>query len=1379
MKKAASIMYFLAAVAFNAVADETSSTAWWYTPDEGFKQTTTVALTTAGGTDIGTFTFSADDAESSIYSTLKGAIDMSHEPQSAKNAYVLAVKSLAQSIRATAVNARQDEKIKTLGDTLETFLFADTTQFKDGNDIVGVYKRDANSQETVNSVKIARRYIGSGTPVDSGGKGAVVVQNIQKGFFNANNLTLQADGEGKSYALYGYTNLSDNNTDGLDGADFWALSEANYFIPCSGGKSGTLGWAKWNGWNSECFSAGADVTGGSNDKPLRLRGWTTADNCDVDLQLLLTNRTETVNRQKHRFLTRHDDGGGKYSIHWLPFSDATIGGGGGAVLVDDRSVTTNRDSGAILLKGFEEAKDAPVKLAGASNGQTDLQWLLPLSLFNSGVFSADSSGKVILNAGGSFENNESKILTITQTGAGGSVSSQSVVSHTLADLVDSRMLADITQEGGGRLVGIKGWADATPAREHTLAETLESGTGGEPSSSPSVIVRESDGAISYAAIGTLAQVGFDDKTITTNTAHGAAVAEVASIYGFSTANGNSGAGGCANDLVDLLTNKTNDAADNRARHTILTRYNDAANGYELHWMPFGGTTVGDGTAVDDVSVEYKAYDQETEKTVRLKGFKAANDAAAVDSKQLKLACADGGASLGWMLPIGMFNTGSFGTDSNGKIVLNSSVEQSGRTELMTITQTGDSGGISSQTIAGKPLTSLVDGRTLDDVQISESVRKLGIKGWANASPAREHTLAETLEAGAGSVLPSSPAVMVRESDGTLSYAAIGALTAAAEADDKTITTNVDNGAAIAGSLSIFGWSAATNGHFLAKTATGVEWKQGLLTADEKSVAITNDTIALKGFADAKPASHDPPNMACRTDADGVESLEWKPLTDFFADTVFHVSSNGKILLNGTTEAGKVKVLTITGAGESDPDDQNVSSYAFDGRSVEPSAAHGIQLHGFAEGTPAYAGDNTFADALTNANTTIAGMSVPVRVPDGVNGFTVKYVPMGKVTGIPSASVDGKTIELNETDPDNPFMQLKGAAGEGVSHRDGETFAVDGSGNGYFAFIGTDYDDEEVYTPSLETTADGSGNRYFSLHGWNAEGRDPDAAYVLAQRDGALTYNRGDGSGGIEVSDSDRLQLKGIENARAGALCYATTTNGVVSGVGWMAGVEGRIPLLHTNAPPTTLEVGRSLDKDNENAVATLNVAGFTTGGNCSVSLSKLLTDPDEASNRTSHQIMTRFSNGSAPSVHWMSIGDVIEAEGVGKFDDASIGTNTVGELQIHGFATAAENAVPFKNSNGAVEWAVSSSATNMFLAGAGIRLTDNGAGVVTISSEPLYGDTDGTVTLSVVTAVRYDETSHKFQKKTRTLTFKGVAGTESEWTDVFDAVSHASEHGLE
>ena len=141
------------------------------------------------------------------------------------------------------------------------------------------------------------------------------------------------------------------------------------------------------------------------------------------------------------------------------------------------------------------------------------------------------------------------------------------------------------------------------------------------------------------------------------------------------------------------------------------------------------------------------------------------------------------------------------------------------------------------------------------------------------------------------------------------------------------------------------------------------------------------------------------------------------------------------------------------------------------------------------------------------------------------------------------------------------------------------------------------------------------------------------------------------------------------------------------------------------------------------------------------------------------------------SVKWVSPSNWV--------DVASI-DSTNGLLQIKGFAAAPNSSILRKDEFGNLVWGGVSVITNQILAGSGINITDNGGGAVTISySQTLETNDMETCSLTVITAVRYDETSHKFQKKSRTLTFKGSCGDESEWTDVFEAVSHASEHGLE
>ncbi len=150
---------------------------------------------------------------------------------------------------------------------------------------------------------------------------------------------------------------------------------------------------------------------------------------------------------------------------------------------------------------------------------------------------------------------------------------------------------------------------------------------------------------------------------------------------------------------------------------------------------------------------------------------------------------------------------------------------------------------------------------------------------------------------------------------------------------------------------------------------------------------------------------------------------------------------------------------------------------------------------------------------------------------------------------------------------------------------------------------------------------------------------------------------------------------------------------------------------------------------------------------------------------------TYLSKNGSGSLEWRRVNPM---PGV---DDTTIATNTSNQLVIKGFDTAQNKSILWKDEEGNFAWGGFSSATNVILAGAGINITDNGGGAITISTlDSAIDSTYGTHTITVVTAVQYDETSHKFQKKTRTLTFKGVVGSESDWTDVFETVSHKSEH---
>lgn len=139
-------------------------------------------------------------------------------------------------------------------------------------------------------------------------------------------------------------------------------------------------------------------------------------------------------------------------------------------------------------------------------------------------------------------------------------------------------------------------------------------------------------------------------------------------------------------------------------------------------------------------------------------------------------------------------------------------------------------------------------------------------------------------------------------------------------------------------------------------------------------------------------------------------------------------------------------------------------------------------------------------------------------------------------------------------------------------------------------------------------------------------------------------------------------------------------------------------------------------------------------------------------------------------------------------DDVTLAVETEGsgaqqtkKLTIKGFDAAVNNSLPLKDKDGNFVWAEGFGTTNTILAGAGINITDNGGGAITISAQGLEDgqSDDAAVALTVITDIRYDASSHKLQVKRRNITFRGSAGEPGEaWEDVFEATSHKQEHGM-
>ena len=271
-----------------------------------------------------------------------------------------------------------------------------------------------------------------------------------------------------------------------------------------------------------------------------------------------------------------------------------------------------------------------------------------------------------------------------------------------------------------------------------------------------------------------------------------------------------------------------------------------------------------------------------------------------------------------------------------------------------------------------------------------------------------------------------------------------------------------------------------------------------------------------------------------------------------------------------------------------------------------------------------------------------------------------------------------------------------------------------------------------------------------------------------------------------------------------------------------------------------LSLGRTYNEKTDRD--TISIKGFAEGEACDASLTAMLADPSVA-DAGRHLVLTRYQMGDGfPAfLHYLPIGDIaltakpdessvttnkangasangglslygwanaadgkvpVKRSGVLSWEDAGTppdgvtlatvdvtgnGGTTSKAMAVKGFAEAGANTMPYKTDSGTLAWGAPFGTNTVILAGAGINVTANGEGAVTISAQGLSdgGSSSGggiqaaSYQLNVVTDVRYDATTHKFQKKVLTVTIYGEVGEEGGWLDVFEAVSHASEHGAE
>lgn len=416
------------------------------------------------------------------------------------------------------------------------------------------------------------------------------------------------------------------------------------------------------------------------------------------------------------------------------------------------------------------------------------------------------------------------------------------------------------------------------------------------------------------------------------------------------------------------------------------------------------------------------------------------------------------------------------------------------------------------------------------------------------------------------------------------------------------------------------------------------------SVDDHSIVLAQDKDAsqndpkklrLKGFDEAK---------AARTESDKVptipnlkptgEDVAWTSFSDFFADSVFKTSdTTGKVLLNGTKEGDKKLQVLALSYGDTD-DDQTLSHFSGDGKSIDfgftpdgqtvesPLA----QLHNF--DNPERNGAKTeydISDILTNVNHSTDGWYFPLRNAQGV----LQYAQASKITGIPSASVDGKTIEntrdtdASETEPTK--LRIFGSQ----TATEGQVLKMGGAGEVVWSdeadVAGLDCEVADIDKFPLYTNIVGGVVR-FGLKNWetldNVNG-------VYGKKESNPVMWRMDDSRSLECDTThDTIEVANSVNAANRAIPFKDKTNSEGDTISWLA-------------PPSSNPNGKYLK---------------ITG------------------------------TGSNTTLAWAEGGSGVHV------DDASITTNyshgavVDGNASLYGFRTAYAGDVPHKKVDGTIEW---------------------------------------------------------------------------------------------
>jgi hypothetical protein len=391
---------------------------------------------------------------------------------------------------------------------------------------------------------------------------------------------------------------------------------------------------------------------------------------------------------------------------------------------------------------------------------------------------------------------------------------------------------------------------------------------------------------------------------------------------------------------------------------------------------------------------------------------------------------------------------------------------------------------------------------------------------------------------------------------------------------------------------------------------------------------------------------------------------------------------------------------------------------------------------------------------------------------------------------PASMVDNSSLALTTTDG-GKVWEVNGAHTYAGNHGRHYFGTGDDSSLGWHELPNVTTNNVVGDELSISSTGDGD-QKVFSLRGWPPAA--PGVPYAIGSQGGALAYFPLPEllTNGLACVCSNRWEAL-YDWLGDGSSSDAHGIDFTTEGIGKRVHDLG---FLKTN-DLDNVSLGVSDDGKTQ-------IGGFASAMRCNARLSSMLKDPN-GEDAGKHLLLANYdAGGGVRHLHYVSIGEGIKeasgdmVDGVsivtnggkialygyganaskGKFlkhgadtgvewvdvptnevDDASVEV-VGGKLQIAGFDQAEPDSVPRK-ADGRIVWSGASSATNTYVAGSYISMTDNGGGVVTVSAQ--------SKTLDVITGISFafngnNQLVATVTKQTITVLDKATQTTETTAT---------------